>query len=183
MKGRFGKRIGMGAMVLLVTVCFLPAVTGAFGPGQGRQGRGDDWPGHHRPGMGIWRNPQLVQELGLSDEQVKQIRETDFALREKQLPLKAQLDSLRLQMEKAFSEDTIDKDAVLALAGKMKEARGAMFVQRIESRLALGDVLNAEQIEKLRQHARGQGRQGFKAGRKHLSERRSAAEPCQKARY
>ena len=100
------RKIGTGGMVLLIAVCFIPAIAGAFVPGDGRQDKGIDRKGLHRSALGIWRNPQMVQKLELTPEQVKKVREADFTFREKQLPLKAQLESLRLQMEKAFSDES-----------------------------------------------------------------------------
>lgn len=74
-------------------------MAGAFAPGDGGQNMGFDGEGPCRPAFGIWRDPQMIQKLELTDEQVKQLRDADFTFREKRLELKAQLDSFRLQIE------------------------------------------------------------------------------------
>lgn len=173
MNSKFGKKIGTGVIVLLITVWLIPATAGAFTPGEGRQHRGFDMKGHHPPALGIWHNPELVQELGLTTEQVKQLKDADFASREKQLALKAQLDGLRLQMAKAFSEDIVDDTAVLSLAEKISDVRGKLFVQQIESRLTLGKILNADQVKKLKLHNIHLRREGPRDGRKPLYGHRS----------
>jgi Spy/CpxP family protein refolding chaperone len=155
------KKVGKGIIVILISVCFIPALAGAFTLGDG-QGKGSHREGHHRSPLGIWRNPQLVQEVNLTDDQVKQIRDADFSFREKCLTLKAQLDGLHLEMDKAFSDEKVDNAAVLSLAQKISDIKGRLFIQEIEARLAPGKILNKDQIEKLKLHKLDQKKQGRK---------------------
>ncbi|MBW2576378.1 MAG: hypothetical protein JRC88_13090, partial [Deltaproteobacteria bacterium] len=55
---------------------------------------------HHMSPLGIWQNPKMVQELGLTDKQVEGLKKADFAHREKCLELKSKLDVLHLELEK-----------------------------------------------------------------------------------
>lgn len=183
MHSKVSKKISTGLMALLITVCFVPAMAGAFGPGDGCQNRGFHGKGHHRPALGIWRNPKVVEKLGLTQEQVKQIRDTDFAFREKRLALKAPLDSLRLQMDKAFSEDVVDDTIVLETAKKISDVKGKLFIQKIEARLALGKILNADQINKLKIYKMHQKGKGPKDGRKYLSEQGSVGKRGNRDRF
>ncbi len=170
---KLNKEFGTGVMVLLITVCFIPAIAGAFSPGDGRQGKGFDRKDHHRSALGIWRDPQMVQELELTKEQVKQVRNADFTFREKRLELKAQIDSLRLQMDKAFSDDIVDNATVLSLAEKISDVKGKLFIQNIEARLAVGKLLKADQIKKLKLYDMHQKKQGRRQIEKHISGRHS----------
>ena len=166
MNSKFGKTIVTGVMVLLITVCFIPAMAGAFTAGDGKHDKGFDRKDRHRPALGIWRDLQMAQKLELTTEQVKQLRDADFVFREKHLELKSQLDSLRLQMDKAFSDDVVDDTAVLLLAEKISDVKGKLFIQKIEARLAVGKLLNVDQIKKLRLHDRCQKKQGRGSGKK-----------------
>jgi Spy/CpxP family protein refolding chaperone len=177
MKSKLSKKIGTGLVVLLITVCFIPAMAGAFGPGDRRHGKGFGHRGHHRNALGIWQNPQMIQNLNLTDDQVKKIRDADFASREKCLELKGQLDSLRLKMDKAFSEDNVDDAAVLSLAEKISDLKGKLFVRNVESRLTLGKLLNAEQLEKLKQHQMQQKKRGRSRGHKFISKGNAFEKP------
>jgi len=172
MNSRLGKKIGTGIMAFLIAICFIPAMAGAFAPGEGRQESGFHGEGHHRPALGIWRDSQMVQKLGLTEDQVKQIRDADFTFREKHLALKAQLDGLRLQMDKAFSQDVVDDTAVLKTAQAISDVEGKLFVKKIETLLTLGKILNADQIRKLKLHEMHQKRKGLKQCLKQLSDRR-----------
>ena len=176
MKLKLSKKFGTGVIVLLIMAFFIPAIAGAFPPGNSMQGRRFHSEGRHRSVLGIWRNPEMVKKLGITAAQVKQLKNADFTSREKCLALKEQADMLRLKMDKAFSNDTVDNTAVLAVANKISEVRGKLFVRNIESRLSLGKILNADQIKKLKQygmcerrkHQRLRGNENF---RRHLIEK------------
>jgi hypothetical protein len=116
----------------------------------------------------------MVQELGLTDEQVKGLREADFTHREKRLQLKSKLDGLHLQMEKLFSADPVNESDILQIAQKISDLKGKLFVRKIESRLAVGKLLSADQLKKLKMfdlhhHA--------KHGKKHGSEKHRRTPP------
>ena len=163
---KLSKKLVTGVAVLLITVCFIPAIAGAFASEDGKHDKGFDRKDRHRPALGIWRDPQMVQKLELTAEQVKQVRNVDFTFREKRLELKAQLDSLRLQMDKAFTEDVIDDTAVLSLAEKITDVKSKLFIQKIEARLAVGRLLNADQINILKLYDMQPKKQVRKRGKK-----------------
>jgi len=173
MNWKLSKTFGTGVMVLLITACFIPAMPGAFASEDGKHGKGFDMKDRHRPALGIWRDPQMFQKLELTAEQVKQVRDADFIFREKRLELKAQLDSLRLQMDKAFSDDVVDDTAVLTLAEKISDVKGKMFIQKIEARLEVGRLLSADQINKLRLYDMRSKKQVRNQCRKQISASRS----------
>jgi len=81
MNSNLKKKFFTGAMVFLVTVFFIPTFAGAFTPGNCTSHKGFGMKRHHVSPLGIWRNPKMIQELGLTDEQVKGLREADFARR------------------------------------------------------------------------------------------------------
>jgi Spy/CpxP family protein refolding chaperone len=180
MNSNFSKKIGTGVMVLLITLCFMPAIAGAYAPGEGRQARGFHGKGHHRSALSIWQDPQMVQNLNITTEQVKQLRDADFSFREKCLALKAQLDGFRLKMDKAFSDERVDETAVLKMAQKMSDVKGKLFIHKIEARLAVGKILNADQIEKLKLYDMHPKRNGQRQGRKRTSKHLSIERPDDK---
>jgi len=53
---------------------FIPAIAGAFPPGNSMQGSRFHSKGRHRSVLGIWRNPEMVKKLGITAEQVKQLK-------------------------------------------------------------------------------------------------------------
>lgn len=157
MNTQLKKKLGASFMVLLISasfiaVCTIQTMAGMPAPEGPWQERGMGRPRPHLPALGIWRNPQMVQKLELSQKQVDQLRDADFTTREKQLELKAQLDRFRLQMDKALSGDSVDDQAVRLLAEKMAGVKGDLFVQDVESRLTVANILSADQMDKIKRH-------------------------------
>jgi len=174
MSNLISKKAGIGVMVLLITICFVPAMAGAFAQGSGERGKGFDRKGQHRSPLGIWRSPQMIEKLQLTDQQVDQLRDLDFAHREKQQALNAQLGSLRLQMDKAFTDDNVDKATVRQTAEKMADVKGSMFVEKIDSRLALEEILTTDQVDMLEQYKMNKKRNGLQQGQKQMKGRQWA---------
>jgi len=150
MESNLRQKFFTGAMILLVTVFFIPAFVGAVTTGDYKHDKGFGMKRHHMSPLGIWRNPKMIQELGLTDEQVKGLREADFTYREKRLKLKSKLNGLHLEMEKLFFADPLNEAEVLQLAQKISDQKGKLFIWKIESRLAVGKLLTADQLKKMK---------------------------------
>lgn len=156
MNANIRKKIGTGIMAVLIAAALIPtaakACQGRGGRGGG-QGMGMDCGMGGRGGgsaFGIWQNPQAVQDLAITSEQVKKLKEAEFAAREKQLPLMNELDSLRLKMDQAFAAEPVDEKAVLELTEKISAVKGKMAVQMTEERLAMSKILTPEQLDKMK---------------------------------
>jgi Spy/CpxP family protein refolding chaperone len=166
MKTSFNKKIATAVLAGLITISFIPMTANACrrGGGQGQGGgcamKGGQNGKHFGGALGVWKNARAVQDLGLSADQVSKLKDADFAAREKKQALRAELDSLHLKMEQAFSADTVDEDAVRKLSEKMATVKGRMIEQRTETRLVLRKLFTPEQHDKLstlRQNRRGAG--------------------------
>jgi hypothetical protein len=149
-----GKKRVVSTVVLLFLVIIIPAVAGAFSPGDGSPlmppypGRGMQ--PHPMQPPAFWRNPKVIEELKITEEQILKLKEADFAFREKKLELKAPLDNLHLQMEKAFSAEPVNKSIVIGLAQKMADLHGKLFIQDTEFKLTLEGLLTTDQLKKLK---------------------------------
>ena len=66
------------------------------------------------------------------------------------MQLKSKLDALHLELKKLFAAESVDEAKVLQVAQKMSNLKGKLFVQRIESRLAVVKLLTADQVGKLK---------------------------------
>ncbi|CAK8714168.1 LTXXQ motif family protein [Candidatus Electronema halotolerans] len=157
MKTATGKKIGTVLMAVLLSAALIPSAADACRGGKGGRGGGSGYGmdcgmkggrggGSH---FGIWQNSQAVKNLGLSAEQVKQLKEADFATREKELPLRAELDSLRLKMDQAFAAEPVDEKAVVELTEKISAVKGKLAVQRTEAKLAMKKILTPEQLDQM----------------------------------
>jgi Spy/CpxP family protein refolding chaperone len=168
MNANIRKKIGTGIMTVLLAAALVPSIAEARrggcnkGGGQG-MGMNCDMKGGKGAAFGVWQNPQAVQDLGLSAEQVKKLKDAEFASREKQLPLMNDLGGLRLKMDQAFAAEPVDEKAVLELTEKISAVKSKLAVQRAEDQLALGKILTPEQMDKMKT-MRGMGCNGKKGG-------------------
>ncbi|MGB9484577.1 MAG: Spy/CpxP family protein refolding chaperone, partial [Terriglobia bacterium] len=108
-------------------------------------------PGMH-PGrdQGWWKDPEVVQKLHISDDQVRKLDKIAQDHQIQEIDLRADLEKqdavLRLQME----TDPPDEAQVLAQIDKVTQARAKLEKSHVEMLLATRRVLTAEQAQKLR---------------------------------
>lgn len=172
------EHLGIGAVALLIAaiftaICIIPAMAEMSSLSDGWHEKGIGRHKRQRSPLSIWRNPHLVQELELSEDQIDHLRDADFTIREKKLKMKAELDGLKLQMDKAFSDDIVDEKTVRQLAAKIADIKGRLFTQNVESRLTARKILSVDQLDKLRLLKKHKRRAGAHKGRKPVSVRPS----------
>lgn len=173
MKTPSRKKAVTGVVALLITAACLaafiiPSQAVASGPADAWQGRAMDRQAQHRSVLGLWRNPYMIQKLELTEEQVKQLRDADFNARAKKLELKGQLNSVRLQMEKTMAADTLDDKTIVKMAKKIASLKGQLFVHQIESDLAVGNILSADQVAALKLFSGHPKKQSPRVGGRYL---------------
>jgi Spy/CpxP family protein refolding chaperone len=149
-----GQRLGGGAVIVSVLVFLLSTHAGAFPPSP-MQEEGIDMKRHHMPPFhvspcGIWQDPEMVQDLGLTGEQMKALKDADLLFIDKHLELKAQLERQHFEMEKAFSAETLDEVTVREVAKKTADLEGKLSIQFIESLLAREKILTSDQRKRLK---------------------------------
>jgi Spy/CpxP family protein refolding chaperone len=159
MKTTTSTKIGTVLMAVLLSAALIPAGSEACQKRGGGQGMNCGMKGGMGGGspFGIWQNPQVVQDLELTPEQVRKLKEADFALRDKHLPLAADLERLRLEMDQAFAADPVDEKAVLVLTDKISALKGRLAAQQTEARLVMNKILTPAQTEKLKLRRSGAG--------------------------
>jgi Spy/CpxP family protein refolding chaperone len=165
------QRLGGGAFIVSALVFLLSAHAGAFPPGpmqeEGIDMKRRNMPPFHISPCGIWQDPEMVQDLGLTGEQMKALRDADLLFIDKHLELKAQLERQHFEMEKAFSAEILDEVTVREVAKKIADLEGKLSIQFIESLLAREKILNSDQRKKLKafewgrhvKHERQKGRE------------------------
>uniref|UniRef100_UPI004056B34C Spy/CpxP family protein refolding chaperone n=1 Tax=Candidatus Electrothrix sp. TaxID=2170559 RepID=UPI004056B34C len=159
---RLNKKIATAVLVGLLTVSIIPMTANACRRGGGGgQGKGCAMKGGQNGknfggALGVWRNAQAVKDLGLNADQVGKLKNADFAAREKQQDLRAEMSRLHLKMDQEFSADKVNDDAVRKLSKQLAAVKGKMIEQRTETRLVLQNLLTPEQLDKINSQP-GQG--------------------------
>jgi Spy/CpxP family protein refolding chaperone len=123
--------------------------------------------GMHGPMGEWWKNPELVQKVGLNDEQTEKLDKISYESQLQMIDLRATLEKEQLMLGRQLQADQPDKDAVLGQVDKVSQARAAIERARVQTMLATRDVLTVEQWKKLKAarmdfHHRSFTRRGFR---------------------
>ena len=150
MKNKFRNRLITGLMLILASAFIIPVSATAFQYGGEKHFKAS----HKRMNrfglcLNIWRNPQIIKDLNLSNEQVEKIKRADFNMKEQNLTLRTKMDQLRLKMDRAYANDRTNDEKIMAIAKKIAKTREQNYLLSIESRLKLKKILTPEQIKKL----------------------------------
>jgi Spy/CpxP family protein refolding chaperone len=117
-------------------------------------------------GMGEWwRNPQVAEKIGLSDQQKQQLEKISLDSRLKMIDLRADLEKQEVILGPMLQTYHPDEAQVLAQVDKASQARAALEKERVQTMLASRGVLTEDQWNKLKDERMGSNRvfrrQGF----------------------
>jgi Spy/CpxP family protein refolding chaperone len=93
----------------------------------------------------------LEKELGLSTDQVTQIKKLRAEARKQAIRQRADLAVARLELRELMDASTVDEKAVTAKVKTISDLQGAALLARTNERLAMRRILTPEQQEKLKQ--------------------------------
>ena len=145
-------------------------------PRAGRQMRRDGMP--PRPGRPPmeramprwWNNPQLVEKLGVSQDQIKKMDDIFQQHRLKLIDLNASLQKAEATMEPLMAADQPDEAKIVAQIDRVAQARAELEKANARMLLGIRQVLTPDQWKKLQQErpgaAQGPGRGPRGAGQR-----------------
>jgi len=105
-----------------------------------------------------WSNPEMVQKLGLTDDQQKKMDDIFQQSRLKLIDLNASLEKEELIMEPLMSADQPDEAKILAQIDRVAQARAELEKANARMLLGIRRVLTPDQWKKLQAERPGPGR-------------------------
>lgn len=145
------KRIALIALItLVVAATAAPALAG-----RGRSAFGHAPGAHNKFFMPGWRHMEVFEDtdligmLDLTDDQAERIQQINFAFRENHIKLKADVETAQLALDRALSKTPMDRDGARKAAKRLADVQGKMFLQAINYKLDLVEVLTAAQQRQL----------------------------------
>lgn len=99
----------------------------------------------------IVNNPQASSELGLSEEQIKALKESLEDMKKQNDILQKQLKESGLEQAKLMTESSVDENALIEAVEKAGKIRTDMAKARIKHMLVVKKTLKPEQINKIRE--------------------------------
>ncbi len=106
-----------------------------------------------------WRNPEMVQKLGINSDQQKKIEDVFQQHRLKLVDLDATLKKEEIILEPLMSADSPDEVKTLAQIDKVAQARAELEKANARFLFAIRRVLTPEQWKKLQEVSRPEGGQ------------------------
>lgn len=106
-----------------------------------------------------WKDPEVAQKIGLTDDQSQRIDKTFQEHRLQLIDLHANLEKQEALLQPLVDADQPDEAKVMAQVDKVTQARAALERSNASMMLAIRRVLTADQWKKLQQ--RNPGRRHF----------------------
>ena len=142
-----GHRIAIGCgLALLFVLAFSAHAQAPGGPPPGPMAQGPQ--GRPEP-PAFWKDATAVERLQLTTDQVAALEKLDAAFQKDARAIRRDVEKARLELELAFRQDKLDAKAIRALAEKVGSLEGKMTTRHLEHRLAVMQVLTADQRDKL----------------------------------
>jgi Spy/CpxP family protein refolding chaperone len=129
------------------------------GPGEGRLLKPED-----RAAIGSIYWQRLQERVGLTDQQVAEIRSTLEAQREAMRQDARELRAARLRMRQLLTAPTADPAAVQGVTDEVKALQARMLDRRVQNQLAIRAKLTPEQFGKWMELREGMAKRGHGRG-------------------
>ena len=116
-------------------------------------------------------DPTVVQQLGITAAQAEQLRALRREAAKFRIRQRADMALKRMELQELLAAETPDRALIETKLREISDLQHALLKSRIDSRLALQDVLTPEQRTKMRA-LRGQRRRGLRMrGMRHMRRR------------
>ncbi len=132
------KKIMQRTLGAVLAVVFLSGVAQAMPPGG---------PHHDQKGPMEGDEPRLLESLQLTQDQIQLLKQEKFEKRKKAIKLRAEMETLQIDLEAVSTESKPDVAKVDRLTNAMGVIHGKMIAQRVKSIIYLRSILTAEQIK------------------------------------
>ncbi len=125
---------------------------------------------------------QLLRELGLTQDQIRQIRLLNVGIRERRQAAQMQLREATRNLDQAIYADILDEVVIRQRMAEMHAAQGEIAKINYENELAVRKLLTPEQLVKFREFRRqaAEAREKFQQRRQENIQERNTQRPGQR---
>ncbi|RMG45310.1 MAG: periplasmic heavy metal sensor [Acidobacteria bacterium] len=126
---------------LVAAAVGLAAIAAAFGaaPARGRE-LGQRW----------WKNPEAVERLGLTPEQVEQIDRVAYEAADRMIELRAAREKARMALMRLLEKEELDDAAIADAIEKVEKAECELASVQLRARVDIARLLTPEQRSMVR---------------------------------
>lgn len=91
---------------------------------------------------------EKADELGLTDEQIENIREIQYNFKKTEIGLRADLKTSRLELRHLMMQENPNQKEISKLVDRVAEAQKKVLKHNVDRKIALKEILTQEQFEK-----------------------------------
>ena len=142
----------------LITMLSLGALVFTAAPALAQRGDGQGFRGQRGQGM---RGKRMQQQLGLTEDQVTQIKALRTSHRQQMQSIRTQLTSLRQQMRRVLSAPVVDEGQAMTQHKQIQSYMQLVREARFKHRLQVMRLLTQEQRATLVEGRGKRGKRGF----------------------
>ncbi len=144
---------------MITRICAVVLILAGFGMAQGpgpgpmHMGGPEHFAGMEHHGFGShqwWKNPEMVQNIGLSDAQVQKLDQLAQDHRLKMVDLRAAVEREEVRMKPLMENATPDESQIMAQIDKLAAARVQLQKANVQFMLASRRVLTPDQWKKFK---------------------------------
>ncbi len=105
-----------------------------------------------------WLNPQMSEQLKLTDEEINKLDEQYVSSHRKMIDLKTNVKKERFELNNLMESEPMDEGAVKTQFKKLEEARTNLSNERLDSAIASRKILGKKRFQQAKQMLKKQRR-------------------------
>lgn len=117
----------------------------------------------------IINHPEIAEEIGLTEEQIKTLRDSMYEMKKQEIRLEAEKKLAAMEQARLLTESTIAEEAVMAAVEKTSKIAAELARLKVKQLLLVKKTLTPEDIKKIeklmREHMRDRMQERRKGGR------------------
>jgi Spy/CpxP family protein refolding chaperone len=98
-----------------------------------------------------WRRPEVINILGLTDEQQSRLEAVSVKSANELIDLKGEVEKANIAMRAELDQPQLNREAIRRAAVRLNEARGRLFERELMMLVDMRSVLTEAQWNKMRQ--------------------------------
>jgi hypothetical protein len=139
-----------GITLLILALMVAPAFAKNYKAGSAQGKGGQKRSLAFSPGpKALWQDAYMIEELGLSDDQIASLKKADFDFRERAIEHHSTMQKAQLKLDRTMTDMPKDGKAMRNAAQAVADAKSQGFMLQIENQISTRTILTLDQVLKL----------------------------------
>jgi Spy/CpxP family protein refolding chaperone len=106
----------------------------------------------------------MLDELGLTDEQIENIRDVQYNFRKAEIGLRADLQSSRLELRHLMIQEKSDQKEIMNVVDKIADTQKKLLKNDVDRKIEMTGILTPQQFKKFIQMKSERKKEGMERG-------------------